>query len=262
MSSLVPFSAEVISTSGLVGADDLAQAGVTWTHSMRFIAHALQKTFLTLKRMDTPPDRPVMISLQQVGAELVRLADAAEQLFVYVYDLYRASLSISLGAEALALIDSCFVIIRNSARVVHSACRDNALPCALFSPWNPFPTLYQYLPNPTVPPQVKLWRELACFMDICAALDRLLPAILTLRSVVQQAVDDRDARFIANRQMMEAFFDEAVGIVDSACATLSVNARGLWIYAQIPGVPGEPLHDDKDPRSLIPPPNTRSAHYG
>ncbi|KAJ7623780.1 hypothetical protein FB45DRAFT_926729 [Roridomyces roridus] len=259
MTSLLPtrfsHSAEEISTCDLVGEDDLARAGTTMTHNMRFMGHALQQTCSALKRMEIPPDPAVRVSLQQIGAELVRLADAAEQLFVYVFDLYRASLEppvpISLGAEALALIDSCLVIIQNSARVVHSACRDNALPCALYNAYNPIPILYQYF-SP-VPPAVMLWKELGRFTDICMALDRLLPAILTLRSVVRQAVDERAVRFIDNRQMMEAFFTKALGTVDSACSSLSVNARGLWCYATIPGVASEPLHDDQDPRGLFAP---------
>ncbi|KAJ7605305.1 hypothetical protein FB45DRAFT_1042436 [Roridomyces roridus] len=254
MSSLVPYSADEISTSNL-NKGDLARAGDTWTHSMRFMAHALQKICAPL--MHKPgihPETPVRASLQQIAAELVRLADAAEQLFAYVFDLYRASLSppvsVSLGTEALELIDSCIAIIQNSARVVHSACRDNALPCALFSPWNPLPMISQYF-DP-VPPPVALWKELARFQDVCAALDRLLPAILTIRSFVQQAVDERDARFGANRALMKAFFMGAPGTVESACIGLSMDAHFLWCYSKIPGVQRESLHDDKDPRRLYP----------
>ncbi|KAJ7623793.1 hypothetical protein FB45DRAFT_926767 [Roridomyces roridus] len=226
-------SAEEISTSNLVGEEDLVGAAVTMTHSMCSMAHTLQETCYPLMGMPgIHPEAPVRASLNKIAAELVRLADATEQLVVYVFDLYRASLEppvpISLGTEALALMDSCLAIIQNSARVVHSACRGNALPGALYSACNPFPILLQYY-DP-VPPTVALWKELARFQDVCAALDRLLPAILAVRTVVQQA--------------------EARGTVDSACIHLSVDARRLWCFSKISGVQRESLHEDKHPRRL------------
>ncbi|KAJ7605314.1 hypothetical protein FB45DRAFT_1031687 [Roridomyces roridus] len=265
MSSLGPHSEEEISTSNLVSQEDLAEARDTWTQSMRLMRHALQEVYCPL--MDMPgihSEAPVRASLQQIAVELVRLAEAAEQLFAYVYDLYRASLSppvsISLGTKALELIDSCIAVIQNSARVVHSACRDNALPCALFSPWNPFPTLYQYF-YAVLPATVALWKELARFTDVCAALDRLLPAIRILRSVVQQAVDERDARFVENRDMMKVFFKEACGTVDSfGCMGLGTSARNLWGYSKFPGVLTESLHAQKPPRRLYSWGDSPSAH--
>ncbi|KAJ7605306.1 hypothetical protein FB45DRAFT_953450 [Roridomyces roridus] len=246
-------SAEEISTSNLVGEEDLVGAAVTMTHSMCSMVHTLQETCYPLMGMPgIHPEAPVRASLNKIAAELVRLADAAEQLVVYVFDLYRASLEppvpISLGTEALALMDSCLAIIQNSARVVHSACRGNALPGALYSACNPFPILLQYY-DP-VPPTVALWKELARFQDVCAALDRLLPAILAVRTVVQQAVDERDARFDENRALTKTFFKEARGTVDSACIHLSVDARRLWCFSKISGVQRESLHEDKHPRRL------------
>ncbi|KAJ7623790.1 hypothetical protein FB45DRAFT_115326 [Roridomyces roridus] len=254
----VPQSKEGISTSSQLAVDmnDLAQAGETLRHNLGFAGHVLQETCHAVQNCKSDnirPDAPVRASLYQIGVELERLALSGNQFFASIMDLHRASLSppvaIALVIEALALIDASVTVIQNSAQTVQSLCRGNVLPWALFSPYNPIPTLYQYLPKDMVPPTVALWQKLACFTDVCVALDGVLHAIHTFRCFVQQAVDEQATRF-QNREMMKNY-REALGKIKLECIGLKVDVRHLLFHCQSPGR-GESLYSKIYPHRLHP----------
>ncbi|KAJ7623725.1 hypothetical protein FB45DRAFT_1089554 [Roridomyces roridus] len=243
-----------------VNGNDLWQAAEALRNNMLFMGHVLEKTCRAVQKSDINPGAPIRASLYHIGTELERLALSANQTFACMSDLSRASLSppvpISLVTEALALIDSCITVIQRSTERVHSLCRGNALPRALFSPYNPIPSLYQYLPSDMVPPTVALWYELANFTDVCVTLEGILPAIHTFRCFVQRAVDEQPTRFFEHRETMKTLSKESLGKLESECIGLSVNARHLLFHCQSPGR-GEPLFSTIHPRRLYP--STTSA---
>ncbi|KAJ6568181.1 hypothetical protein B0H10DRAFT_2235671 [Mycena sp. CBHHK59/15] len=214
-----------------VDARDLAQAGIILKDNMLFMAVALEIICKALRRSGIQPGAPVTTLLHKTAVELECLATCVRRLMQSLYDLDVASrfppVSTSIATETLSKVDSYLTTAQNSTRAVYSICGGSALPRAVYSPYNPIPTLCQCFR--WIPPSVALWRELVSFTDVLTAMDSVLPAARTLRHFLKQALD-APGRFIGNQELMRTFCYDFMVPLEDGYRNLELKARNLQLY--------------------------------